>query len=149
MVISLLRFCLYQQARRARRQAADMVAANHSLDEQAAQVGLLNKEIQHRVKNNLHMVFCLLQVPEPRTDNEEVVEQLQAARLRGSLSYVLGQLMPPARREQLLRVNRRAALSVAAITGFDLEWVYCGPERFESGGQVQEQLRALGRVGNP
>ena len=82
VVISLLSFYLYKQGRGARRQAAELVAANHSLDEQAAQVGLLNKEIQHRVKNNLHMVFSLLHMQERRTDNEEVIAQLQAARLR-------------------------------------------------------------------
>ena len=82
LAISLLSFYLYRQARRARQQAAQLAAANHHLDEQAAQVGLLNKEIQHRVKNNLHMVFSLLHMQERRTDNEEVIEQLQAARLR-------------------------------------------------------------------
>lgn len=63
--------------------------------------------------------------------------------LRGSLSYVLDQLVPPALHARFIRVNRRAALNVAAITGFDEEWVYCGEERFENGGQVQEQLREL------
>ena len=43
---------------------------------------MLNKEIQHCVKNNLHMVYSLLQMQERRTDNEEVIEHLQAARLR-------------------------------------------------------------------
>ncbi|QJX47769.1 sensor histidine kinase [Hymenobacter taeanensis] len=81
-VISVLCFYLYRQGRRARQQAAALATANQHLDEQAAEVGLLNKEIQHRVKNNLHMVFSLLQMQERRTDNEEVIEQLQAARLR-------------------------------------------------------------------
>ena len=52
-------------------------------------------------------------------------------------------LMPPACRAQFIRVNRRVALNTAAITRFDEEWVYCGPERFENGGQVPEQLLAL------
>ncbi|GAB2855353.1 hypothetical protein GCM10027044_13980 [Hymenobacter ruber] len=81
-VISVLCFYLYRQGRRARQQAAALATANQHLDEQAAEVGLLNKEIQHRVKNNLHMVYSLLQMQERRTDNEEVISQLQAARLR-------------------------------------------------------------------
>ena len=81
-VISLLSFYLARQARHARVQAARLAAANHALDGKVAQVELLNKEIQHRVKNNLHMVFSLLHMQERRSDNEEVIEQLQAARLR-------------------------------------------------------------------
>jgi len=81
-IISLLSFYLYRQARRSREQAGRLVAANHALDEKVAQVELLNKEIQHRVKNNLHMIFSLLHMQERRTDNEEVIENLQAARLR-------------------------------------------------------------------
>ena len=82
VVISLLSFYLARQARRSRGQAGRLAAANHALDEKVAQVELLNKEIQHRVKNNLHMVFSLLHMQERRTDNEEVIENLQAARLR-------------------------------------------------------------------
>ena len=63
--------------------------------------------------------------------------------LRGSLSYVLDHLVPPARQGQFIRVNRRQALNVAAITGFDPEWVYCGDEQFENSGQVSDQLLAL------
>ena len=59
-----------------------VAGVNQQLDEKVAQVELLNKEIQHRVKNNLHMIFSLLHLQERRTDNEEVIENLQAARLR-------------------------------------------------------------------
>ena len=60
---------------------------------------LLNKEIQHRVKNNLHMIFSLLQMQERRTDNEEVIEQLQAARLRvESIAALHNQLLQQPRR---------------------------------------------------
>ena len=81
-VISLLSFYLFRQGRRAGQQSARLAAVNHELDEKVAQVELLNKEIQHRVKNNLHMIYSLLQMQERRTDNEEVLAQLQAARLR-------------------------------------------------------------------
>ena len=81
-VISLLSFYLSRQTRRARVQSARLVQLNEKLDDKVAQVELLNKEIQHRVKNNLHMIFSLLHLQERRTDNAEVIEQLQAARLR-------------------------------------------------------------------
>jgi two-component sensor histidine kinase len=89
VVISLLSFYLARQGRRARQQAGhlgrvneELASLNRQLDAQIGQVQLLNKEIQHRVKNNLHMVFSLLQMQERGTDNEEVVAQLQTARLR-------------------------------------------------------------------
>lgn len=81
-VISLLSFYLARQARRSRTQAARLAAVNAALDGKVAQVELLNKEIQHRVKNNLHMIYSLLHLQERRTDNEEVIANLQAARLR-------------------------------------------------------------------
>jgi two-component sensor histidine kinase len=88
-IISLLSFYLYRQQHLSRRRAqalalanAALAESNAQLDQQVAQVELLNKEIQHRVKNNLHMVYSLLQLQERRTDNEEVQAHLQAARLR-------------------------------------------------------------------
>jgi two-component sensor histidine kinase len=88
-VITLLSAYLYAQQRRSRQQTRALARANNALaetnaqlDKQVEQVALLNKEIQHRVKNNLHMVYSLLQMQERRTDNEEVIEHLQAARLR-------------------------------------------------------------------
>jgi two-component sensor histidine kinase len=88
-IITLLSFYLYGQQRRSRQQAQELARANAELahtnarlDKQAEQVALLNKEIQHRVKNNLHMVYSLLHMQERRTDNEEVIEHLQSARLR-------------------------------------------------------------------
>ena len=107
-VISLLSFYLARQGRRATGQSRRLAAANHSLgaandslahvnqqlDEKVAQVELLNKEIQHRVKNNLHILFSLLRMQERRTDNPEVLEQLQAARLRvESIATLHNQLM--------------------------------------------------------
>lgn len=81
-ITSLLSFYLYRQGRTSWAQAWQLAAANYAPDEKVAQMELLNKEIQHRVKNNLHMLYSLLYMQERCTDNEEIIEHLQAARLR-------------------------------------------------------------------
>lgn len=63
--------------------------------------------------------------------------------IRGSLTYVLEQLLPPALRGSFLRVNRRLGLNAACITGYDDDYVYCGPERYENGRLAQKQLAEL------
>ncbi|RTQ53412.1 response regulator [Hymenobacter gummosus] len=63
--------------------------------------------------------------------------------LRGSLTSVLDQLVPPALRPQFLRVNRSLLLNAAHITGYDAQYVYCGPERYENGHLADQQLREL------
>ena len=63
--------------------------------------------------------------------------------LRGTLAYVLDQLLPAALRPRFVRVNRRVSLNTAYITAYDDEFVYCGPDRYENGGTAQQQLQAL------
>ena len=63
--------------------------------------------------------------------------------LRGTLTYVLNQLLPAALRSRFLRINRQIALNAASITAYDDEYVYCGPEQYENGQLAQEQLQEL------
>lgn len=81
-IITVMTVYLYRRNQQYRAQSQSLGLANTALDEKVAQVELLNKEIQHRVKNNLHMVYSLLHMQERKTENEETVAQLQAARLR-------------------------------------------------------------------
>jgi DNA-binding LytR/AlgR family response regulator len=63
--------------------------------------------------------------------------------LRGSLTYVLEQLVPEALRPQFLRINRREALNAATITAYDADHVYCGPAQYENGRTALKQLQEL------
>ncbi|MDO7849158.1 response regulator transcription factor [Hymenobacter sp. M29] len=63
--------------------------------------------------------------------------------LRGSLTYVLEQLVPEALRPQFLRINRREAINAALITAYDHEHVYCGSDRYENGRTALKQLQEL------
>lgn len=72
-----------------------------------------------------------------------VGEQRRGYPIRGSLTYVLEQLVPASLRPLFIRVNRRLALNAHAITSYDDEYVYCGPERYENGRTALVQLQAL------
>lgn len=82
IVISLLSFYLYRRNRLVETQTRHLTQLNEQLDEQVAQVQLLNKEMQHRVKNTLSMIYSLLRMQERSADHPETLTQLQQARLR-------------------------------------------------------------------
>ena len=63
--------------------------------------------------------------------------------LRGSMAYVLDNLVPVALRDRFLRVNRSTCLNAAYVVAYDDEVVYCGAEAYENGQLAQHQLQAL------
>ena len=63
--------------------------------------------------------------------------------LRGSLTYVLDNLLPEALRPQFLRINRSTVLNTRFITAYDPDYVYCGLERYENARIATEQLQEL------
>ena len=81
-VITILSIYLYRRTRKYRVQSLHLGELNTELDRQVSKVELLNKEIQHRVKNNLYTIYSLLHMQQDSTDNEEVIAHLEAARLR-------------------------------------------------------------------
>lgn len=52
------------------------------LDEKVNDISLLNKEIQHRIKNNLYMIYSLLHLQQHKIENQEGKDALQLAKLR-------------------------------------------------------------------
>ena len=63
--------------------------------------------------------------------------------IRGSLAYVLDQLVPAHLRPQFWRVNRSVVLNRQHILGYDEQYIYCGTARFENSHLVDRQLREL------
>lgn len=130
-IISLLSFYLYRQVRTSRGRAQALARANTALaesnerlDQQVAQVELLNKEIQHRIKNNLHMIYSLLQMQERRTDNEEVIGHLRAARLRvESIAALHNQLLTNPEAPDLAAYLRGLISSVVSCLATDRQVV--------------------------
>ncbi len=81
-VITLLSIYLLRRNKKYRAQSRHLEKLNGALDAQVNKIEVLNKEIQHRVKNNLYTIYSLLHMQQDSTDNEEVIAHLEAARLR-------------------------------------------------------------------
>ena len=94
-------------------QSVKLESVNQQLDERIAQVHLLNKEIQHRVKNNLHMIYSLLQLQERKSSQPEVVAQLRQARLRVEAIAALNSQL--AQEDAPLDLNRYIATMVETV----------------------------------
>ncbi len=75
LITSVLGYRLYRISQQYKQQKNDLAAINAQLD-------IKVKEIQHRVKNNLHLIFSLLNMQERRSENPDTIENLQKARLR-------------------------------------------------------------------
>lgn len=109
-VITGLSGYLYRRNQAYRVQSVALGTVNRQLDERIEQVHLLNKEIQHRVKNNLHMIYSLLQMQERKSGQPDVVAQLRQARLRvEAIAALNGQL---AQEDAPLDLNRYIATMV-------------------------------------
>ena len=81
IIVTLLVY-VFLRNKKYRAQSVHLKVANVELDMQVSKVELLNKEIQHRIKNNLYTIYSLLHMQQESTNNEEVIAHLEVARLR-------------------------------------------------------------------
>lgn len=109
-IITGLSGYLYRRNQAYRVQSAALGTVNRQLDERIEQVHLLNKEIQHRVKNNLNMIYSLLQMQERKSGQPDVVAQLRQARLRVEAIAALNSQL--AQEDAPLDLNRYIATMV-------------------------------------
>lgn len=92
--ISLLAIFLNRRNREIRRKQNEVERINLQLHQRNLQNELLNKEIHHRVKNNLQMIMSLVYMQENNTHSTEVKENMQNIRLRiESIAKLHQQLM--------------------------------------------------------
>ncbi len=93
-IISLLAFFLQKRNKEIRRKQKEVVSINQQLQQKNLQNELLNKEIQHRVKNNLQMLISLVYMQENNTQTGEIKKNMQNIRLRiESIANLHQQLM--------------------------------------------------------
>jgi two-component sensor histidine kinase len=71
-----IRSIMYQE------QSAILLDTNKLLDIKLDEITLLNKEMQHRIKNNLQTIYSLLQMQERKSNNKQTIDNLQQARMR-------------------------------------------------------------------
>jgi two-component sensor histidine kinase/tetratricopeptide (TPR) repeat protein len=73
---------LFYQNRIQQRNNLKLSQLNQELDSKAEQNQLLVREMHHRIKNNLYMVYSLLDIQGHNTENQETQHELLAARQR-------------------------------------------------------------------
>ena len=94
LIISALSIFLYERSKEIKKRRNQLYESNKELAAKNQQNELLNKEIHHRIKNNLQIILSLVCMQERNTDKEEVKDNMQSIRLRiESISNLHQQLL--------------------------------------------------------
>jgi two-component sensor histidine kinase len=81
-IISLLTLYLLNRLREIKRRKKQLYKMNDDLQQKNKQNELLNKELHHRVKNNLQMIMSLVEMQERSSDDNKIKGSLQEIKLR-------------------------------------------------------------------
>ncbi len=119
-VISILAIVLHKRNRTIRQKKSETDWLNNILVEKNQQNELLNKEIHHRVKNNLQMIMSLVYMQERNTKTNEAKENLQNIRLRiEGISDLHQQLMEQAEKVDLKKYVHLLVNNVSNLLGLE------------------------------
>ena len=63
--------------------------------------------------------------------------------IRGSLTYIIENLLPAKYKNDFIRINRSVYLNIKFITSFNNDYVFCGQKRFENAGTALKELQKI------
>jgi len=82
LIILLFSYRFFRGQIRYQQQSIQLAQSNRYLDEKVQEIDLLNKEMQHRIKNNLQMIQSLVYMQQRDSASQEVRQNMQQMGLR-------------------------------------------------------------------
>ena len=118
LIITSLALFLSNRNKVIKQKKTEAIIINNKLQKKNQQNELLNKEIHHRVKNNLQMIMSLVYMQEHNTHNQEVKTNMQNIRLRiESIAELHQQLMEQAEEVNLKKYIQQLVANVSNLLG--------------------------------
>jgi two-component sensor histidine kinase len=124
-IISLLALFLIKRNKEIRRKKNEVQNINEQLHQKNLLNELLNKEIHHRVKNNLDMIMSLVYMQQRNSDIEEVKENMQSISMRiESIANLHQQLMEHTDEVDLKKYVQHLVANVTKLLGDNKKYTY-------------------------